>query len=840
MSASPPVPRPVSQTTRSRLLTTYIAAVVLTGVGLLVMGIPRAEFRQPLLFVALLLGSMTTAVMKIHLPLSSGQATLSMSYFTDFLSLVLLGPHEAMLVAGASAATQSMTMRRNGISVRQTLFSSATLIITVQAAGLVASRLGGFDLTASFTAISKPAAGGAATFFLCNSWLVATVVALSRGRSISTTWREDFLWAGPACFVAAGAATFAASAMSTQEVWLVLFAAALLGLTFHSYRVYLGRVSEHQEHLRIVSNLHLATVEALARAIDARDQTIDPESGAAENHIRRVEARAAALGEAAGMTRDEVEGLKIAALLHDIGKLAVPEHILTKPGRLTPAEFDYIRLHPTVGANILKAVPFPYPVAPYIQSHHERWDGTGYPDGLKGETIPLGARVLAVVDYYDALTANRPYHRAMRQEEAIETLRLEAGKALDPRLIELFMEVLLLTEDNEYEGAREPVLPESSSAPRTGAPATGFSTAPAESPFAAAATVYQSISQATQEVRALYDIAQTLGTRLSVDDTMGLLTSKVNRLVPASCWALYVPDGRRDVLRCRYAAGLSSDGLEGLRIPIGEGVTGWAARHLGGAINARALSDFEAAGAPQVGNLFQSALSFPLIDGDQLIAVLTAYHVDEQPYTDAHLRLLERLGGQVASVLANSIQFEGLRAASLTDSLTDLPNSRALIGHVDQRLSSNADGTVPSAIIMIDLDEFKTINDAHGHQTGDLALQTLASTLRRQVRASDFCARYGGDEFIVALSCQDRSEAERRAVDLQRAVARQVVTAPNGAQLAMSISVGVAMSGEDGHTFEALLEAADRRMYADKQSRKLSARPTGTTGPNIRLARSRK
>jgi len=837
MSASSSGPRPVSNT-RSRVLTAYIAAVVLAGVALLVVGLTKAEFRQPLLFVALLLGSMTTAVMKIHLPLSSGQATLSMSYFTDFLSLVLLGPHEAMLVAGASAATQSMTMRRTRISVRQTLFSSATLIITVQAAGLAAGQLGGFDLTATFTAISKPAAGGAATFFLCNSWLVATAVALSRGRSISTTWREDFLWAGPACFVAAGAATFAAAAMSTQEVWLVLFAAALLGLTFHSYRVYLGRVSEHQEHIRIVSNLHLATVEALARAIDARDQTIDPESGTTENHIRRVEARAAALGEAAGMTRDEVEGLKIAALLHDIGKLAVPEHILTKPGRLTPAEFDYIRLHPTVGANILKAVPFPYPVAPYIQSHHERWDGTGYPDGLQGEAIPLGARVLAVVDYYDALTANRPYHRAMRQEEAIETLRLEAGKALDPRLIDLFMEVLLLTEDQEYEGAREPVLPEVSTL-RTGAPATGFSTTTPESPSAAATTVYQSISQATQEVRALYDIAQTLGTRLSVDDTMGLLTSKLNRLVPASCWALYLPEGRRDAVRCRYASGLSSDGLEGLTIPIGEGVTGWAARHLAGAINARAASDFDAAGAPSVGSLFQSALAFPLIDGDQMIAILTAYHVDEQPYTDAHLRLLERLSGQVASVLANSIQFEGLRAASLTDSLTDLPNSRALIGHVDQRLSSTTDGTVPSAIIMIDLDEFKTINDVHGHQTGDVALQTLASTLRRQVRASDFCARYGGDEFVVALSCQDRSEAERRAADLQRAVARQVITAPNGAQLAMSISVGVAMSGEDGHTFEALLEAADRRMYADKHSRKLAARRTGGLSANIRLARSR-
>jgi diguanylate cyclase (GGDEF)-like protein len=185
------------------------------------------------------------------------------------------------------------------------------------------------------------------------------------------------------------------------------------------------------------------------------------------------------------------------------------------------------------------------------------------------------------------------------------------------------------------------------------------------------------------------------------------------------------------------------------------------------------------------------------------------------------------------------MQFEGLRAASLTDSLTDLPNSRALIGHVDQRLAAMTDGTVPSAIIMIDLDDFKTINDVHGHQTGDLALQTLASTLRRQVRASDFCARYGGDEFIVALACQDRAEASRRAVDLQRAVARQTLVAPDGTSLSMSISVGVAMSGEDGQTFEALLEAADRRMYEDKHGRRrMGTRRTMSTA-HIRLARAR-
>jgi diguanylate cyclase (GGDEF)-like protein len=367
-----------------------------------------------------------------------------------------------------------------------------------------------------------------------------------------------------------------------------------------------------------------------------------------------------------------------------------------------------------------------------------------------------------------------------------------------------------------------------------GAPSTGFSTS--GSSAEAAMTVYQSISQATQEVRTLYDIAQTLGTRLSVDDTMGLLTSKLNRLVPASCWALYLPDLRQDAFRCRYAAGLSADSLEGLTIPAGEGVTGWSARHHTAAINARSSADFDSAGAPNTGTLFQSALAFPLIDSGRLVGILTAYHIDPQPYTDAHLRLLERLGGQAASVLANSIQFEGMRAASLTDSLTDLPNSRALVGHLDQRLARADEQRLPSALIMIDLDDFKMINDVHGHQVGDLCLQTLAGTLRRHVRVTDFCARYGGDEFVVALACQDRTEAERRAADLQRAVSRQRITAPDGSAITLSISVGVAMSGDDGQTFESLLEAADQRMYGDKYQRKVGSRPREIS--TIRLARS--
>src|SRR6202011_3048097 len=157
-----------------------------------------------------------------------------------------------------------------------------------------------------------------------------------------------------------------------------------------------------------------------ARAIDAKDQT-------AQSHIRRVQLYAAGLAKAAGLSQPEIQGVKTAALLHDIGKLAVPEHILSKPGPLTQEEFQKIRIHPQVGAEIIAAVPFPYPVAPLILSHHERWDGKGYPQGLAGADIPLGARILTIVDYFDALMSERPYHKAMNLDAAVGLLRQEAA-----------------------------------------------------------------------------------------------------------------------------------------------------------------------------------------------------------------------------------------------------------------------------------------------------------------------------------------------------------------------------------------------------------------------------
>jgi putative nucleotidyltransferase with HDIG domain len=242
-----------------------------------------------------------------------------------------------------------------------------------------------------FAALARPLVGAATTYFLLNTGLVATAIALSTRAPIFGTWHNNFLWSAPSYFVGALSAAFAAWFVTHAGYWVAPLTFAPLYLTYRTYKVYMGRIDDEQRHVLQTSDLHLATIEALARAIDAKDQTT-------QMHIRRVQVYATGLAHALRLSEPEIQGIKTAALLHDIGKIAVPEHILSKPGPLTQEEFQKIRIHPQVGAEIIAAVPFPYPVAPLILSHHERWDGKGYPQGLAGTDIPLGARILTIVD----------------------------------------------------------------------------------------------------------------------------------------------------------------------------------------------------------------------------------------------------------------------------------------------------------------------------------------------------------------------------------------------------------------------------------------------------------
>jgi diguanylate cyclase (GGDEF)-like protein/putative nucleotidyltransferase with HDIG domain len=587
-------------------------------------------------------------------------------------------------------------------------------------------------------------------------------------------------------------------------VWGVLY----FGL--RAYRIIKARFRAEQRRAEQLAELHLATIEALARAIDAKD-------GTAENHIRRVQLYASAVARELGMSDAETQAVRTAALLHDIGKLAVPEHILSKPGPLTAEEFQKVQAHPQVGADIIAAVPFPYPVAPLIQNHHERWDGRGYPRGLRGEDIPLGARVLFLVDYFDALTSNRPYHEAMTFEAAVALIEQEAGKALDPRAVAAFVRVLpqVRMEVEEKERKSGPV-------DTASAQATHYERGKS--------SVFNDIAIAHGEIYALYQIAQTMGTSLGVSDTMALIASKLTSLVPFSACTLFLYDENTNLLTCRFATGTDFELMQQLTLKGGQGITGWVARNRRPLVNARPSGDLEAAGS-SLPTTLQSALVCPLLLGDQVIGTLAVYHTTASFYGDDHRRLLDRVCEQAAAVIHNSIVFEQTHEASLTDPLTNLPNTRFMVNHLGRELSRAERGNAEVSLLVMDLNDFKDINDTFGHHVGDRALREVAQVLRGAIRPYDVCVRYAGDEFIVVLAACGWDEAEYKRLELQEAVESLVFEAKPGVRMGLSISAGAAVFPHDGNTYEVLMAKADRRMYRNKVMHKREAQTRAAAPP---------
>ncbi len=585
--------------------------------------------------------------------------------------------------------------------------------------------------------------------------------------------------------------------------WLPLTVAPVY-LTYRTYKVYMGRIEDERRHAQQTSDLHLATIEALARAIDAKDQT-------AQMHIRRVQVYAVGLARAAGLSEPEIQGVKTAAFLHDIGKLAVPEHILSKPGPLTQEEFQKIRIHPQVGAEIIAAVPFPYPVAPIILSHHERWDGKGYPQGLAGDAIPFGARILTLVDYYDAITTDRPYHRALSHEGAIELLRDEAARALDPALVHLFIETLpsLLVAI----GREARVIDDRELSVRAGGP-TAVGAVPSTG-----ASVFENIALAHREIYALYEIAQSMGTSLGVADTMAVISSKISKIVPWSGCALFLHQPETDSLRCRFAAGVDAPRLLNVTLKVGDGLSGWVARNGRPLINADPRMTFDAAGISGVTAL-KSAIVCALPFNDAAIGVLALYHVEANRYTEDHRRLIESIAEQSGAVIHNSVVFEQTQEDSLTDLLTGLPNRRSMFVYLSRELARAERLNGEVALVIIDIDGFKTINDNYGHNVGDQALRQVAQALEGALRPYDLCVRYAGDEFIVVLCDCSRDVADAKRRELQQRVSAIHIEVETGKPLRLGASAGASVFPHDGMTYEALLADADHRMYRDKAARR--------------------
>ena len=482
-----------------------------------------------------------------------------------------------------------------------------------------------------------------------------------------------------------------------------------------------------------------------------------------------------------GLSDKDAQAVRTAALLHDVGNMAVPEHILSKPDALTPEEFERVKTHPRVGAEILRNVPFGAPVAELVLCHHERWDGLGYPAGLRGTHIPVGARIIAIADCYSTLQTDRPYRPGRNAVEAIAVLRECAGKAFDPELVDLFVarlrETAALPGDAAGEGARN----------------------------GDEQLVLRDIAGTHREEQTLYEVAQALGSNLGVDGAMALINDKVSRLVPFTTCALFLGNDR-DGYVCRSAHG-----------PGTEALFKWTTKSWSDlSLRLPACAD----GRDAHGGDLKALLPCPLIIDGDLIGGLVIYHTVAGCFTDEHRRILGRVSEQAAAVIYNSTRFEQTQHESHTDPLTALPNRRSLDRQFEAGLARAAQAQSSASLIVLDLDRLKEINDTYGHDAGDRALRAVGAVLASTVRSSDLCARFAGDEFIVVLwDCSPEHEA-RRVAEVQNAVSAYPFEPRPGVRVSLSISAGPARFPEDGSTFEDLLAAADERMYRDKAGRR--------------------
>jgi diguanylate cyclase (GGDEF)-like protein len=340
---------------------------------------------------------------------------------------------------------------------------------------------------------------------------------------------------------------------------------------------------------------------------------------------------------------------------------------------------------------------------------------------------------------------------------------------------------------------------------------------------ASKSTVFEDIAGAHTEIYALYQIAQTMGTSLGVADSMSHIAEKLSMLVPFSACSLYLRDEPTDTLRCRFSSGVDAELMRQLVLKSGQGLTGWVARNRRSLVNARPSTDLEAAGIPTPTTL-QSALVCPLIFNEQVIGTLAVYHTTPGFYTDDHRRLLDRVCEQAAAVIKNAMLFEKTEQASLTDPLTGLPNTRYMVTHLTRELARAERLGADVSLIVMDVDEFKAINDTHGHHVGDRALREISQVLRSAIRPYDVCVRYAGDEFIIVLANCGADEAESKRTELQEAVADTAFEAKPGVPVALAISAGAAVFPHDGESYEALLAKADSRMYRDKVLRKREAK----------------
>jgi putative nucleotidyltransferase with HDIG domain len=752
----------------------YVAAVAAVGITLVIysIGIMFSGRMALQWFVlaglTLLSGSFTVRVPTIP-------ARLSVSETFVFAAAMLFGPAAATVLVVLDSVVISIWQPKMSRRWLRVLFNMSAPAIAIWVAAhtffFLANTVPLQEAPKPVLSLVVPLLAMAVVYFLLNSWLIAVAVGFEKQTSAIIIWRRNFLWLSLNFFSGASVAALLLPYLQDAQQSFFRVAGILLPLLLISYLTFktaLGRVEDANRHLSELNQLYLSTIETLAMAIDAKDQIT-------HGHIRRVQQYAVGLARRMGISdASQIQAIEAASLLHDMGKLAVPEYILNKPGKLTAAEFDRMKVHASVGADILSAINFPYPVVPIVRHHHENWDGSGYPDGLKENAIPIGARILSVVDCFDALTSDRPYRPRLSDGDALRILKERSGVMYDPTIVDTFLSTYHELATQLDLEALVPVRRVTDLGTNSAHP-------------------LENITASTEEMVVLYELARAL-TGIHPANTVEIVFNQVRRMLPITVCIFYQYDATTDALTAVSTAGDNSHSFSGIQIVRGQRLTGWVAANRQTILNSDPVLDLGEV-ARSMRPRLRSCISSPVILGDSLVGVLTGYSSYEEAFREDHRRVFEGVTRQVAAILSRLSEHSG-----------QLANGTVIPHIAEGDLRNIIKGLVKKgtlSVLHVDRD-----HEVGSHAVSETYVAAVAAVIRRNLANQDLICRVGESGVLALVPGVELSSASSIADQIEQGIS---YLHREGVRPLGTVRVGLACAPNDGMTLEALLLAARER-----------------------------
>jgi diguanylate cyclase (GGDEF)-like protein/putative nucleotidyltransferase with HDIG domain len=780
-----------------------LALYILAGTALPLIGLAQADARHVSDFLTYLFCAVIAA---IGLRLTAHRNAIPVGFLVTLLAIEDLSLPELLFIASVVALLGQL--REAGRTVPRPsamLFSVASGTIGVAAAQTVHQAFTFINYHALF-----PAPALASSLVLLLNWGLARTLVQDRSVSFRQVLLEECRPLLPWFVGLAYLASLIRSAATLNEMNAGMVTLPMLFALDAAFRAWFDSKEKHREELaalqkRSLENLaalHQRTLETLAVAINGRDRTT-------HMHLRRVQFYVRSVGADLKLSAEQLEHLNVAALLHDIGKLGIPDHILLKPGALSPEEWEKMKTHPSSGAEMLARMNFPEPVLEIVATHHEKWDGTGYPRGLKAEQIPLGARILSAVDCLDALASDRPYRGALTIEMAMARVSKEEGRSFDPQVVSVLQRRYVELERMAWGEVTN------HGADAADAPGNDLgklsATLNAESK-PAANSILDPILSARQETQRLQTLATALTHSLGASEVTSAIHESVKQMIAHDTLAIYVSRGTE--LEPIGIVGENSHLFGRDAFPIAKGLSGRVIQHGTSILNGDPCMEFGFNNDSVVVYKLQSALAVPMVGPKGMVGVLTLYQKDRGAFNRDHLRLLEAVSQQVGPAIESALRYNDAEKMAVTDHLTGVPNARSLELHLHRELARAQRENTTVGVLVCDLNGFKQVNDRFGHLKGNEVLQTVAKGLQEVCRKSDYVARMGGDEFVI-VSPGLREDLSVSYVERLQNVARAAGWSVCNEEC-LSMAVGTAIYPYEGADAEVLLAEADRRMYTAK------------------------